>query len=175
MKQKFKIILSHAAELPTRNNPSDSGMDLRAKGYMKDGITHWFDEMTIKDISLMPNERILIKTGIQIKMPEKTWIDDNKNVHIVDIQVRPRSGLALKNGITVVNTPGTVDNGYINDIGVILLNTSGDTFVINENDRIAQMIITDCILTTNDDFEIVNSFDEKTDRGMAGFGDSGVK
>lgn len=139
----------------TSNNPDpeyaylmDSGFDIRAN------ITH--------PVTLVPMERRLIKTGLHIEIPE-----------MYELQVRPRSGLALKHGITVLNTPGTVDSGYINEIGVILVNLSNETYVIKHGDRIAQAVFVPVIKSIFFDFEKVDSLKE-TDRNMSGFGSTGA-
>lgn len=171
---KYRVILSHGAIMPTRNKKNDSGIDLRAVGYTRilNGKildTVWFEDSENKSVTIIQGERILINTGIKIAQPEH----DNSS-KVLDIQVRPRSGLALKYGITVLNTPGTVDNGYRNEIGVILLNTDlSYEFDINNGDRVAQMIISESIIDS--EFEEVKTFDDETDRGETGFGDSGVK
>jgi dUTP pyrophosphatase len=174
---QYRVILEHGAKMPTRNKEKDSGIDLRAKGYSKVlngelSETIWFDDSEIDNFVLMPGERVLIKTGVKIAQPNEI----SNNYEILDIQVRPRSGLALKHGITILNSPGTVDNGYRNDIGIILYNTDKRIpFIINNGDRVAQMIISSVKLIHNDAFIEVDSFEDKTDRGESGFGDSGVK
>ena len=126
----------------------DSGMDLRA------AIT--------ETITLQPNERKVVPNGIICEMQ-----DENTNY---EIQIRPRSGLAAKNGIIVVNTPGTVDWGYRGELMTILLNTGTEPFVINPGDRIAQMIVCPIVRPQIETVEYVN----ETERGASGFGSSGV-
>lgn len=104
----------------------------------------------------------LIETGIHVQIPEG-----------YEIQIRPRSGLALKHGITVLNTPGTVDSDYRGEIGVILVNHSNKAFYITPGDRIAQMVVMK-VETLDFDFEEVESL-EKSERGEGGFGSTGVK
>lgn len=113
-------------------------------------------------ITIAPLERVLIPTGIHIALPNN-----------YEAQIRPRSGLALKHGITVLNTPGTIDADFRGDIGIILINLSTDSYVVNPGDRIAQMIIAK--FTTIDNFEYVNSIEKlgETERGEGGFGHSG--
>lgn len=111
-------------------------------------------------ITLKPLERRLIPTGLHIALPEG-----------YEAQVRPRSGLALKKGITVLNTPGTVDADYRGEVGVVLINLSQDDFVVEDGERIAQMVIA---RHEQADFELVEVLDE-TERGEGGYGHTGVK
>ena len=111
-------------------------------------------------IVLQPMERKLIGTGLSIALPEG-----------LEAQVRPRSGLALKHGITVLNTPGTIDADYRGEIGVILINMSNEAFTVNPGERIAQMVIAEHAQAI---FMPTDSLDE-TERGEGGFGHSGVK
>ncbi len=110
-------------------------------------------------VILKPGERKLIPTGFKMSMPEG-----------YEAQVRPRSGLALKNGVSVLNTPGTIDSDYRGEVGVILVNLGREDFTINRNDRIAQMIINKVEQPT---VEEVADLDE-TKRGSGGFGHTGV-
>ena len=110
-------------------------------------------------VTLQPLERKLIPTGIYVDLPKNT-----------EIQVRPRSGLALKRGITVLNTPGTVDEGYINEIGVILINLSNEPQIIEPGERIAQLV---AATVTHMELEEVSEITKQTDRGGSGYGDSG--
>jgi dUTP pyrophosphatase len=111
-------------------------------------------------ITLRPMERRLIPTGLHIALPEG-----------YEAQVRPRSGLALKHGLTVLNTPGTIDADYRGEIGVVLINLSQEDFVVNDGERIAQMVITH---HEQGDFVVVEELDE-TERGEGGYGHTGVK
>lgn len=111
-------------------------------------------------IILQPLQRCLVPTGLFISLPKG-----------VEAQVRPRSGLALKKGVTVLNTPGTIDADYRGEIGVILVNLSHEPFVINDGERIAQMVIA---RHEQAEWEDVDVLDE-TERGAGGFGHSGVK
>ena len=175
-KEIFKFKLTHGADLPESSNLTDSGSDLKAKGFcdLNYKKTYWFDEIKEKIFYLYSGKRVLIKTGIQIKFPEYTVNKKYKDYMIVwDAEVRPRSGLALKHGITVVNTPGTIDNGYTSDIGVILINHGDKPFVINDNDRIAQLVFMQRFKPTKKLFDIVDSFEE-TGRGNNGFGSTGL-
>ncbi|MEC8367299.1 MAG: dUTP diphosphatase, partial [Bacteroidota bacterium] len=109
-------------------------------------------------ITLHPGERKLIKTGLHIELPEG-----------YEAQVRPRSGLALKNGITVLNSPGTIDADYRGDVGVILINHSNENFIVKSGDRIAQLVISKFERAEWESTEKMNS----TMRGSSGFGSTG--
>lgn len=135
---------SHHA-LPEYATSQSAGMDLRAN----------LDE----PIVLKPMERRLVPTGLFMSLPAG-----------FEAQVRPRSGLAIKKGITVLNSPGTIDADYRGEIGVILINLSQDDFVINDGERIAQMVIA---LHEQAQWEQVETLDE-TERGAGGFGHSGI-
>lgn len=128
----------------------DSGFDLRA--------------MLDEPITIKPLERQLVHTGLYFKLPEN-----------YEIQVRPRSGLALKNGITVLNTPGTVDECYTGEICVILANISNEDFVVQNGDRIAQAVL--CRVSGQRAVELVRveELEDNIERGSNGFGHSGVK
>ena len=144
-KVKIKVENRSKYKSPEYQHSSDSGMDVRAN----------IDE----EIILQPMERKLIPTGIFVELPED-----------YEIQVRPRSGLALKRGLTVLNTPGTVDAGYRNEIGVILINLSGEPQTILPGERIAQFVLAH---VEKAEIELVESVDTNTDRGTTGYGDSG--
>lgn len=142
----IKIVNKSNNELPAYFNPGDSGMDLRA-----------FLEFPIL---MDPGERALVPTGIFVAVPAG-----------YEIQIRPRSGLAIRKGITVLNTPGTIDSGFRGEIKVILHNSGTDKFVVNNGDRVCQMVLQQVpIIEWNE----VDSLDE-TKRGETGFGDSGIK
>jgi dUTP pyrophosphatase len=111
-------------------------------------------------VVLQPMERRLIPTGLYIALPEGA-----------EAQVRPRSGLALKHGITVLNSPGTIDADYRGEVGVLLINLSQEPFTVNDGERIAQMIIA---RHEQADFELVEELDQ-TERGAGGYGHTGVK
>jgi len=143
---KVKIINKSKHALPEYATTQSAGVDLRAN----------IDE----PIVLKPLERRLIPTGIYIGLPIG-----------YEAQVRPRSGLALKHGISVCNTPGTVDSDYTGEIGVILINLSNEDFVVNDGERIAQMIIAK---HEHAEWDIVDVLD-KTERGDGGYGHTGVK
>ena len=131
--------------LPHYETSASAGMDLRAN--------------INESITLKPLERAIIKTGLFIALPVG-----------YEAQVRPRSGLAAKNGITVLNAPGTIDADYRGEIGVILVNLSNEDFSINDGERIAQLIIAQYTQATWAEVEIL----DKTDRGEGGFGSTGV-
>lgn len=143
---KIKNVSKTNLELPKYARPGDSGMDLRAD----------IDEPVI----LKPLERKLISTGIIIELP-----DD------YEAQVRPRSGLALKKGVTVLNTPGTIDASYRGVIGVILVNLSNEEVTINPGNRIAQLVIARVEKAKLVEVDVIM---EDTTRGSDGFGSSGV-
>ena len=142
---KIRIINSSHHALPRYETPMSAGMDLRAN----------LDE----PITLQPLERRLIPTGLRIALPVG-----------YEAQVRPRSGLALKHGVTVLNTPGTIDADYRGEIGIILVNLSQTPFVINDGERIAQMVIA---RHEQPDLVAVEVLDE-TERGEGGFGHTGI-
>ncbi|MBR1851424.1 MAG: dUTP diphosphatase [Bacteroidales bacterium] len=143
MKVKF-INRSHHA-LPKYETALSAGMDLRA--YLPDG-----------PITLKPFERGLVKTGLFMELPEG-----------YEAQVRPRSGLALKKGITVLNSPGTIDADYRGELCVILINLSQEEFVINDGERIAQMVV-----ARHEQAEVVEVQEiSDTERGAGGFGHTG--
>ena len=141
----IKVINKSKHNLPKYQTELSAGMDLYAN----------IDE----PITLKSLERTLVKTGLFISLPKG-----------YEAQVRPRSGLAFKNGITVLNTPGTIDADYRGEIGVILVNLSSQDFTINDGDRIAQMVIAKHETAI---WEEVENLDE-TNRGEEDFGSSGV-
>ena len=143
---KIKVINKGHQPLPRYATLQSAGMDLRAN----------LDE----PIVLRPLERCLVPTGLYIALPEG-----------YEAQVRPRSGLALKRGITVLNAPGTVDADYRGEVGVLLINLSQEDFVVNDGERVAQMVIA---RHEQADFEVVTELDE-TERGAGGYGHTGVK
>jgi len=130
--------------LPKYATPQSAGMDLRAN----------LDE----PLRLKPLERRLIPTGLYIALPPG-----------YEAQVRPRSGLALKHGITVLNAPGTVDADYRGEVGVVLINLSGEDFVVNDGERIAQMVIARHEQATFDEVDVL----DETERGAGGYGHTG--
>ena len=113
-----------------------------------------------KPVTLQPLERALIPTGLRVQLPQGH-----------EMQIRPRSGLALKHGISLVNSPGTVDADYRGEIGILVINLSNEPFVINDGERICQMVITNYTHVEWDPVEEIDS----TVRGDGGFGHTGVK
>lgn len=136
---------SHHA-LPAYSTPLSAGMDLRAN----------LDE----PITIAPLQRVLVPTGLFMALPAG-----------YEAQVRPRSGLAIKKGVTVLNSPGTVDADYRGEVCVILVNLSSEPFVVNDGERIAQMVIAKHETV---EWTLVETLDE-TERGAGGFGHSGTK
>jgi dUTP pyrophosphatase len=155
--QEKKINLSYTNESENENPSyayqSDSGFDLRAN--FPDGE---------KEITLQPFERMLIPTGLYFELPDG-----------FEMQVRPRSGLAFKNGVTVLNSPGTVDSDYRGEVKVILINHSKVDFNITKGDRIAQAVIGNVLAKNFINLKRVDSISNDTDRGTGGFGSTGVK
>ncbi len=140
-----KIINKSKHELPKYQTECSAGMDLYANLEVS--------------VTLQPLQRKLISTGLYLQLPEG-----------FEAQIRPRSGLALKNGITVLNSPGTIDADYRGEIGVILINLSADEFTVNDGDRVAQMVITKHECATWEEVEIL----EDSQRGEGGFGSTKV-
>lgn len=143
---EVKIINRGHQPLPTYATEQSAGMDLRAN----------LDE----PITLKPLQRTIVKTGLFMALPAG-----------YEAQVRPRSGLALKHGITVLNSPGTIDADYRGELGVLLINLGDKDFVINDGERIAQMVIAKHETVS---FSLVEELDE-TERGAGGYGHTGVK
>lgn len=161
---EIKIKLADGAQVPERAHKTDSGIDLFAYGFKKvySGGNLERDLATGEDntkLILRPGERALIDTGIFATVGPG-----------YEIQIRPRSGLALKNGLTVLNTPGTIDEPYRGPICVIIINHSGASQVISVGDKIAQMVVCPVVLS---EIKIVSDLDE-TDRNDGGFGSTGV-
>ena len=143
---KVKIINRSKHPLPAYETGASAGLDVRAN--IEDSIV------------LKPLERILVKTGLFMEIPEG-----------YECQVRPRSGLALKKGISVLNAPGTVDADYRGEVGVILINLSNQEFVIEDGERIAQLVFAEVKQAQWVETEVLS----ETDRGAGGFGSTGVK
>ena len=143
---EVKVVNKGHQPLPAYSTPQSAGMDLRAN--------------LSEPVTLHPMERRLIPTGLHIALPEG-----------FEAQIRPRSGLALKKGITVLNSPGTVDADYRGEVGVLLINLSGEDFIVNDGERIAQMVVA---RHEQVKFEQVTLLDE-TERGEGGYGHTGVK
>ncbi len=143
---EIKVINNSQHLLPTYETSASAGLDIRAN--LTDSIT------------LKPLERTLVKTGIFLEIPVG-----------YEAQVRPRSGLALKNGVTVLNSPGTIDADYRGEVGVILINLSNENFLINNGERIAQLVFAKVEQAQWKEVEILSD----TARGEGGFGSTGVK
>ncbi len=141
---EIKIINKSHHPLPAYATPLSAGMDIRAN--------------LSEPITLQPMERRLIPTGLHIALPQG-----------YEAQMRPRSGLALKHGITLLNTPGTIDADYRGEIGIILINLSTEPFTVNDGERIAQMVIA---RHEQAEWLPVEVLDE-TERGSGGFGHTG--
>lgn len=141
---KLKVMkLNESAIVPKYEHYNDSGLDL----------------LSVEDIEISVGESRLIHTGISIELPQRT-----------EAQIRPRSGLALKHQITVLNTPGTVDEGYRGEIGVILINHGKSSFKVTKGMKIAQMVITPVIHVQVEEVDNLSH----TTRGTGGFGSTGI-
>lgn len=143
---EVKVINQSKHELPQYETSAAAGVDLRAN----------IDDSII----LQPLDRVLVKTGLFLQIPEG-----------YEAQVRPRSGLALKKGITVLNSPGTIDADYRGEVGVILINLSNETFVVEDGERIAQLVFAQ---VSQAKWQETTSLTD-TDRGEGGFGSTGTK
>jgi dUTP pyrophosphatase len=142
---EIKIIVSDGANLPEYKTLGAAGADLCA--FLSDPVV------------LKPFERRLIPTGLRVEVPKG-----------YELQVRPRSGLALKNGVTVLNSPGTVDSDYRGEIGVVLINFGSESFTVNNGDRIAQMVF-----ASVEQCSFVKSLElSSTSRGYGGYGSTGI-
>ena len=164
---EIQVIKSTTNELPQYGTIESAGCDLRAelslinsKFLFNVDVFYKTLEKTDYKIVINPGGRALIPTGLQMALPVG-----------YEAQVRPRSGLALKHGITVLNTPGTIDADYRGDIGVILINHGTEPFVIEQGDRIAQLVINEIIQGVFTEVDILT----ETDRGVGGFGHTGSK
>ncbi|MDO4215354.1 MAG: dUTP diphosphatase [Bacteroidales bacterium] len=143
---EIQIINKSHHALPQYSTLQSAGMDIRAN----------LDQPLV----LKPMQRCLVPTGLYIALPDG-----------YEAQIRPRSGLALKKGVTVLNTPGTIDADYRGEIGIILINLSQEDFVIEDGERVAQMIIARYEQAVWAEVEVL----DETERGAGGFGHSGVK
>jgi dUTP pyrophosphatase len=141
---KVRIVNNSRHAIPSYSTLFSAGMDVFAN----------VDE----PVKLAPMQRALIKTGLFIELPEG-----------YEAQIRPRSGLALKNGVTVLNTPGTIDADYRGEIGIILINLSADEFVVNDGERICQMIVARHEIV---EWEVTAELSQSV-RGIGGFGHTG--
>lgn len=135
--------INEKAVIPFKAHEGDAGLDL----------------FSTEEITIKPFERKLVHTGIRIQLPKNT-----------EAQIRPRSGLALKNGLTVLNTPGTIDEGYRGEVGIILINLSNEDFKVEVGMKVAQMVIKPVIEVAIE--EVVHL--TETTRGEGGFGSTGV-
>lgn len=142
MTLRFKKIRPDAT-LPSYAHASDAGMDVRS----------------VEDVTVPAKGRVLVHTGLVMLLPP-----------MYEAQVRPRSGLALKHGITVLNTPGTIDAGYRGEVGVILANFGDGDFEVKKGDKVAQIVVAPVVKA---EIEEASEIDE-TDRGAGGFGSTGV-
>ena len=142
----IKLINKSGHSIPAYETERSAGMDLRA--------------VTSQPISLQPMQRVIVKTGLFIELPIG-----------YEAQVRPRSGLAAKSGVTVLNAPGTIDADYRGEIGVILVNLSDKTFTVEHGDRIAQLVVAK---HERAEWSLTESLSE-TDRGSGGFGSTGIQ
>lgn len=131
------------AQLPAYAHPGDAGMDVRS----------------VENVTLAPGARALVRTGLVLMLPPDA-----------EAQVRPRSGLALKHGVTVLNTPGTIDAGYRGEVGVILINLGAEPFVVEKGMKIAQLVVVPVAQAEIVEVAAVDA----TDRGAGGFGSTGV-
>ena len=144
MNTKVKIINNSGFALPEYATPLSAGLDLRA--------------CLQQALVVAPGERVLVPTGIRVALPDG-----------YELQLRPRSGLALRSGITLLNSPGTIDADYRGELGVILINHSNEPFTVNNGDRICQMVLARyCRI----EWEPCSTLDN-TERGEGGFGHSG--
>ena len=132
-----------AAQLPTHAQPGESGMDVRS----------------IETVTLRPGDRALVRTGLVFQLPPDA-----------EAQVRPRSGLALRHGVTVLNAPGTIDAGYRGEVGVILVNLGAEPFTVEKGMKVAQVVVASVVRA-----EVVEVAEtDTTERGADGFGSTGV-
>ncbi len=143
-KVKIKVVIENGVEHPKYMTSGSAGMDIRA---------HIEDSVTLK-----PLERKLISSGIRMEIPEG-----------YEVQVRPRSGLAFKHGLTVLNSPGTVDSDYRGDVGVILVNLSNEDYTVSPGERIAQLVVNKVAQAELIEVEELN----ETERNSGGFGHTG--
>ncbi len=142
---KIRIINKSSHKLPKYETENSAGMDIKA--FINNNIT------------LKPLDRTIVATGLYLSLPKG-----------LEAQVRPRSGLAIKKGITVLNSPGTIDSDYRGEIGVILINLSNEVFTVKNGDRIAQLIIAKHTSVVWEEVEQL----EDSPRGSSGFGSTGI-
>lgn len=166
MQEQVNIVNKSDNALPAYASPGDAGMDLRAnishQWLVSEGFADPVDRSDLtEDLILKPLQRAIVPTGIYIQLPKGH-----------EAQIRPRSGLAAKHGISIVNSPGTIDSQYRGEIKVILVNLSNDNVTIKHGDRICQMVIAKY---ENISLTEVNELTDETERGTGGFGHTGIK
>jgi dUTP pyrophosphatase len=144
--KKIKVVNKSDNELPRYETNGSAGMDLRA--------------MLTEPVMLKPLQRALIPTGLYIELPDG-----------YEAQIRPRSGLAFKKGLSIVNAPGTIDSDYRGEIKILLINLSNETAIVNTGERIAQMVISKYEQVKLDEVDVLSD----TERGAGGFGHTGIK
>lgn len=144
--KKIKVVNKSDNELPRYETNGSAGMDLRA--------------MLAEPVMLKPLQRALIPTGLYIELPDG-----------YEAQIRPRSGLAFKKGLSIVNAPGTIDSDYRGEIKILLINLSNETAIVNTGERIAQMVISKYEQVKLDEVDVLSD----TERGAGGFGHTGIK
>jgi dUTP pyrophosphatase len=144
--KKIKVVNKSDNELPRYETSGSAGMDLRA--------------MLAEPVMLKPLQRALIPTGLYIELPDG-----------YEAQIRPRSGLAFKKGLSIVNAPGTIDSDYRGEIKILLINLSNETAIVNTGERIAQMVISKYEQVKLDEVDVLSD----TERGAGGFGHTGIK
>lgn len=155
VQKKVVVIVNKSPNpMPSYAHAGDSGMDLRA----------WITDEEGGEITLKPLERKLIHTGVYVELPEYT-----------EAQIRTRSGCALKQALVVLNSPGSIDNFYRNEIGIIAINLSNEDIVIRNGDRIAQMVICPVFLKELVEIKEKDEVSTNTERGTDGFGSTGLK
>lgn len=144
-RRKVKLILKDGTGIPVYSTERSAGADIKAN----------------EDFTLMPNERKMVHTGIHMQLPED-----------IEVQVRPRSGLAIKHGVTVINSPGTIDSDYQGECNILLINHGTEAVSFKKGERIAQFVFVENVIQA--EFELTDSFTETTERGEGGFGHTGV-
>ena len=164
--KELKFVNKSPNNNPEYSHTGDSGFDLRAWITNEIGYKNvmYNEERNSYSIVINPMERMLVHTGLYFNIPDDC-----------EIQVRPRSGLALKNGITVLNTPGTVDKNYTNEVCAILFNASSHQFEICNGDRIAQAVLMPVYNKENVSLVSLTDIDENEYRNKSGFGSTGIK
>lgn len=152
-RQILKFVNKSQNQNPSYGDSDNSGFDIRA----------WINENNGK-IKIKPLERRMIHTGLYFELPKNT-----------ELQVRPRSGMSIKLGLTVINTPGTVDEGFTGELCVLLINLSNEEVIVENGDRIAQAVLCPVYNGNLTSLEEIEEITKDTERGSGGFGHSGVK